>query len=205
MLFRYPDHPHQRKHGPVYASYPSYKDWLRDEFAFRCVYCLERERWYPSGQACFGIDHVKPQSDPRYQMLACDYRNLVYACNRCNCARQDLELIDPCLDAVAEQLIVGPDGIIESLTLLGKDLIDILGLDLDGPTEVRRHYLRILALFRQFSDDPEIAELYRASFGFPLDLPNLAALQPQKNSRPEGLRECYWQQREEGRLPNVYF
>ncbi len=42
--FRYPDGPHQRRHGPRgYASYESYRPWLRDEFAFRCVYCLTRE------------------------------------------------------------------------------------------------------------------------------------------------------------------
>jgi hypothetical protein len=44
MPFAYADAPHVRKHGPSgYVRYQSYKDWLRDEFAFRCVYCLERE------------------------------------------------------------------------------------------------------------------------------------------------------------------
>ena len=59
MLFAYPERPHIRKHGPSgYEDYRSYKDWLRDEFTFRCVYCLERERWYPSGQDAFAVEHV---------------------------------------------------------------------------------------------------------------------------------------------------
>jgi hypothetical protein len=81
MSFRYPDTPHGRKHGPTgYDTYKTYKEWLRDEFAFRCVYCLERERWYPSGSAAFAVDHVRPKGLPEYAHLVCDYENLVYAC-----------------------------------------------------------------------------------------------------------------------------
>jgi hypothetical protein len=29
------------------TDYESYRPWLRDEFAFRCVYCLTRETWGP--------------------------------------------------------------------------------------------------------------------------------------------------------------
>ena len=59
--FAYAAVPHPRKHGPQgYANYQEYKDWLRDEFVFRCVYCLEREMWYPSRAAAFSVDHVIP-------------------------------------------------------------------------------------------------------------------------------------------------
>jgi hypothetical protein len=64
MLFQYPNSPHLRRHGPFgYEDYISFKGWLRDEFTFRCVYCLERERWYPSGADAFGVEHVKPEGD----------------------------------------------------------------------------------------------------------------------------------------------
>ena len=44
--FEYPSEPHQRRHGPKgYADAASYSPWLRDEFSFRCVYCLKRETW----------------------------------------------------------------------------------------------------------------------------------------------------------------
>ena len=65
-----------------------------DEFAFRCVSCLERERWYPNGHAGFGVDHVRPKGQAEYEHLICYYPNLVYACNRCNSAKQDRLLVD---------------------------------------------------------------------------------------------------------------
>ena len=44
--FVYPEVPHSRRHGPKgYADCYQYHPWLRDEFSFRCVYCLSRERW----------------------------------------------------------------------------------------------------------------------------------------------------------------
>jgi hypothetical protein len=44
--FDYPAVPLVRSHGPLgYSDYESYRAWLRDEFAFRCVYCLSREQW----------------------------------------------------------------------------------------------------------------------------------------------------------------
>ena len=97
MLFVYLDRPHVRKHGPVgYTAYPTYKPWFADEFHFRCVYCLERERWYPSGDAAFGVDHIRSKSNPENRDLICDYENLLYACNRCNSAKRDLVVLNPC-------------------------------------------------------------------------------------------------------------
>src|SRR5258708_6259440 len=44
--FQYPAAPHVRRHGPQgYADAASFRPWLRDEFTFRCVYCLQREVW----------------------------------------------------------------------------------------------------------------------------------------------------------------
>jgi hypothetical protein len=44
MIFDYPEPKADRRHGPAkYTSYEYYRPWLRDEFAFRCVYCLKRE------------------------------------------------------------------------------------------------------------------------------------------------------------------
>ena len=62
-LFAYPRAVHERRHGPIgYLDYGDYKPWLRDEFQFRCVYCLCRERWFPDGDEAFSVDHVQPQS-----------------------------------------------------------------------------------------------------------------------------------------------
>jgi hypothetical protein len=49
-VFDYPVGTHVRRHGPQgYLDYKHYKPWLRDEFSFRCVYCLCRETWFPDG------------------------------------------------------------------------------------------------------------------------------------------------------------
>jgi len=58
--FRYPDAPHVRRHGPRgYADADGFRPWLRDEFCFRCVYCLQREVWGPV-RAAYELDHLLP-------------------------------------------------------------------------------------------------------------------------------------------------
>jgi hypothetical protein len=95
LIFDYPEPREQRRHGPAgYTEYKYYRPWLRDEFDFRCVYCLKRETW---GQVTFDfeLDHFKPQSlDPQ---LSLDYMNLVYACRRCNAIKRDQTVADPLL------------------------------------------------------------------------------------------------------------
>src|SRR5438445_783907 len=60
--FTYPSAPLVRRHGPVgYLDTSSFRPWLRDEFGFRCVYCLRRERWEPD-LGVFEIDHFAPVS-----------------------------------------------------------------------------------------------------------------------------------------------
>jgi hypothetical protein len=76
MVLDYPDKPLVRKHGPTgYAAYETYKPWLRDEFVFRCAYCLVRERWYPNGPASLSVDHFVAQINAPDQIL--DYDNLI--------------------------------------------------------------------------------------------------------------------------------
>src|ERR1700732_4278731 len=92
--FSHPPVPHARCHGPSgYDPYDGYKPWLRDEFSFRCVYCLERELWYPDRHASFSADHVVPQKDDLSRV--CDYTNLVYACTRCNSLKLTARVLDP--------------------------------------------------------------------------------------------------------------
>jgi hypothetical protein len=62
MPFVYLDRPQLRKHGPAgYTNYQSFKPWLRDEFQFRCAYCLERERWN-GGHAAFASNTFSPKA-----------------------------------------------------------------------------------------------------------------------------------------------
>jgi hypothetical protein len=205
MPFDYSNRPHVRKHGPAgYKDYTAYKPWLRDDFHFRCVYCLERERWYPSGHAAFGVDHVHAKGDPANVARICDYENLVYACNRCNSVKQDRLLLDPCATPLAEHVRIADDGTIAWLTAEGRRLVRSLGLDKNELKSIRQRFLRIRRLYQSHPGDPDIRALYLDYFGFPDDLPNLDKLRPAGNSRPEGLNESYWRQRAENRLPQEY-
>ena len=141
--FRYAPEPHQRRHGPSgYANYQEYKPWLRDEFVFRCVYCLEREVWYPNGSDAFLVDHVVPQS--KDSALICEYQNLVYACIRCNSLRRAVESLDPTNVAFADHLTVADDGVVHGLTVLGQDIIDQLHLNSETAIRNRNGILRVL-------------------------------------------------------------
>jgi hypothetical protein len=187
-----------------YERYQSYKDWLRDEFTFQCVYCLERERWYPNGQASFGVDHARPKGQPEYAHLICHYPNLVYSCNRCNSAKKERMLIDPCEVAFADHLRIDEEGEITGLTVEGRRVINILGLDLQGPTNERKARLRIVALYKRYPHDAEIRALYIGAFGFPDDLPDLSTHSRAANTKPDGVSQCYYCQREKRSLPSTY-
>jgi hypothetical protein len=57
--FDYPPGPHVRRHGPRgYADLESFRPWLRDEFDFRCVYCLLREQWGRT-RGTFELDYFR--------------------------------------------------------------------------------------------------------------------------------------------------
>jgi hypothetical protein len=205
MPFAYPTSPHTRVHGPDgYAEYGEYKPWLRDEFKFRCVYCLERETWYPDRASSFSIDHFEPKVlEPDRER---DYSNLVYACTRCNSIKQaTVILLDPTRHTLAEHLVVRDDGRIEALTPEGRDLIDLLDLDLSPAHDVREETLLILEAKRVHPECPIMNAIYLRRFGFPIDLPNLKPLRPpNKNSRPNGIKDCHYEKRERGELPEVY-
>jgi hypothetical protein len=197
--FAYPSEPHARRHGPAgYLSYPSFKPWLRDEFAFRCVYCLFRERWYPSGQDSFSVEHITPRSvAPERE---CDYENLVYACLRCNSWKRDTLLPDPCASGYGQSLHVREDGTVEAMAEEGNRLIDTLFLNGRSQVDFRRRLLAALRLL-QSRRRSGLAEW----LGFPLDLPDLSLLRPPGgNTRPGGIAGSWfarWQRRD---LPATY-
>ena len=203
-VFGHPAQPHVRRHGPRgYAPYGGYKPWLRDEFTFRCVYCLERERWYPDRAASFSADHVIPQSAAPARI--CDYTNLIYACTRCNSIRRHLRLIDPTEEAFGQHIRLGPDATFLGLTAEGRDVIDNLRLNKNPALQERRKALRIQALFTSQPAQPLVRELYLDVFGFPEALPDLAGMKPPDgNALPDGVKACYFEQRKCGTLPDIY-
>ena len=197
-MFDYPDPRSHRRHGPAgYARYQSYRPWLRDEFTFRCVYCLKREQW---GQVTgeFDIDHFRPQTCR--PDLAADYPNLVYSCRRCNGVKLDQEVADPFLVMTGTRIAAMPDGTVRGTDAAATRLI--LQLDLNSPRLVqwRIMWMRIAALSRKRD-----RRLLRRLIGFPEDLPDLRRLRPPAgNTRPVGITESWAALAKQGKLPDHY-
>lgn len=196
--FDYPALPHVRRHGPRgYRDYASFRDWLRDEFDFRCVFCLVREEWVRR-VAVYHVDHFVPIS--REPSLATEYDNLLYVCSTCNAMKSQLPVPSPSEFALGECVVVQPDGSIQPLNSVGRLIIRLLRLDNGENTEFRRRMLRILALAERCD-----AELFRDLMKYPDDLPDLATKQPPDgNTRPEGLEQSCFARRARGELPATY-
>lgn len=197
MIFDYPESKSERVHGPSgYSSYESFRPWLRDEFTFRCVYCLKRESW---GQVTgeFELDHFQPQSVAPDRRL--DYFNLVYACRRCNSVKLDQSIDDPLLILSSEFVVVFPDGAIASDQPHADRLIRQLDLNSPKLRQWRVMWMRIVDLAKE--REPS---LYRQLAGFPEDLPNVGRLRPPENSRPNGIEVSWYAKRQRGQLPEIY-
>jgi hypothetical protein len=196
--FEYPTEAHIRRHGPGgYQDYESYRDWVRDEFMFRCVYCLHREQWYDRG-ATFTIEHFIPVAiDPRGKL---DYANLLYACATCNNAKRGIAGVpDPCTVAFAHCVRFREDGHVETLNETGESLVKKLRLNSAKNVQHRSRWMRVLAALQLHEPS-----LYREHMAFPDDLPDLRTKIVPLNSRPESVGDCYFALRERGELPPVY-
>ncbi len=196
--FTYPAIPHVRRHGPQgYADAESFRSWLRDEFAFRCVFCLVRERWEnPVGR--FAVDHLRPQS--RYPELATEYDNLFYVCTSCNAVKGDQEVPDPTQTLLSTTVVVEDDGTLVGTTPQAAELLELLNLNYR--TLRQRRGLLLAAIRVLHERDPE---LYRRWMCFPDDLPDLSRLRPPGgNSRPDGLAQSHLARRQRGELPATY-
>jgi hypothetical protein len=196
--FEYSHATHTWRHGPIgYLDYESYREWLRDEFAFRCVFCLRREQWNIR-HGCFHLDHFVPQSsDPS---LGCKYENLLYVCAACNLKKSDLAVPHPSAVAVGDCVRVHSDGSIEALNADGELLIDLLRLDDADCTRYRKMLLETLMTLEQHNRG-----VFNEWMRFPDDLPNLSLPRPPGgNSCPAGITESWFARRERGELPKTY-
>lgn len=196
--FEYPAEPHKRRHGPGgYRDYESYREWLRDDFTFRCAYCLHRERWSIGGGA-FHIDHFKPVAlDPNGKL---EYANLIYACATCNTAKSYLQGVpNPCDIAFASCVQINDRGAVEPLNADGEMLVEILHLNSAMNIETRFRWMRTLAALRM-----QCPDLYREYMAFPTDLPDLRTKTVPQNSMSDSAIDCFFVLRELGKLPEIY-
>lgn len=204
-MFDYPPDPTTRRHGPCgYADYKDFKPWLRDDFYYRCVFCLLRERLCrPNGEDKFSVEHVIPKAVR--PDLICEYTNLVYSCSKCNSFKGTLEtLINPCDEALGVHLVVLDDGRIHPRTEAGADLIRALRLDREELTKFRSELLQAI---KEACEKPEgkAAAYVRSLLSFPDELPDLKRLRPPSgNTRPAGIETCCFELRRRGELPETY-
>lgn len=197
--YRYPANPLRRKHGPQgYSKHRYYHPWLRDEFDFRCAYCLLREVW---GQisTSYEIEHFLPKAlNPD---LALDYDNLVYACANCNRRKSTRLVPDPAAIAYGKCLEVDCEtGEITPLNDEGIRLIDELALDEPQKTRQRLFFLDAM---RGFMSNPAKLRLY---MGLPTEseLPDLAKPErkPKDNSKPAGVEDSWLARLRRGDVPD---
>lgn len=196
--FTYPDCPHQRRHGPRgYANYESYRPWLRDEFAFRCVYCLTRETW-SQFTGVYALDHfVAVAIRPEW---AGQYDNLLYSCVSCNLSKGSQRTPDPTAVLLGPGVQVTGDGMLHADTPEAARLIELVGLNRPRLREFRELWIRIVRLAAVAEPD-----LYRRLLGFPDHLPDLKRLRPPGgNTRPAGLEAAHLARRQAGTLPTTY-
>jgi len=169
--FEYPDTPHVRRHGPTgYLDVARYRPWLRDEYEFRCVYCLRREVWEPD-TSVFEVEHWRPVVT--HPEVATDYENLRYSCSACNSAKGAGLVPDPCVALTSSAVRVHLDGRLEPVTPPARRVIRLL--DLNDPQYVvwRGRLMRILSLAAVHAPD-----LHRELLALPADLPDLPNLKP---------------------------
>jgi hypothetical protein len=199
--YTYLDSPITRRHGPSgWNDYQRYRPWLRDEFTFRCVYCLEREVWRDMREKMH-IDHFQPRSI--YPELGCEYTNLIYLCPACNSLKHAQILPDPCRIALASCLQIHKDGRIEAIddNAQGKLIIDKLALDDPCATKRRRSIIGIVLSLAE-TNWPMFVEW----MGYPDDLPDLTdqTNTPPSNTKPDGILNSYAKRKERSELAEVY-
>jgi len=194
--FEYPESPLKRRHNPQgYRNPESYRDWLRDEFSFRCTFCLLREKWVPGG---FHLDHFVPRT--RSPDRIADYGNLLYCCGVCNVFKTDTEIPDPTVHLLRGSIQIDPSGKIIATSHDAALIIESIGLNRPSYQEFRRTWIQIAECVS--IQDSEIMKLV---FGYPSDLPDLTKRRPPGgNLQPEGIVSSHYSRRERGELPRTY-
>lgn len=173
----------RRSNVPRHGSYQRYKPYLREDFAYACVYCGLHEN-EAGGPRFMTVEHYRPKS--RFRALTNEYSNLLYACSVCNGyksndwpsddpLRDGVGYLDPCEADLDEH--IGPaagDGV-AGLTPVGGYMVAQLHLNRAMLRTIRRlrreeeeaHqqfvelFERNLRLLEAELDDPELASRQR--------------------------------------------
>jgi hypothetical protein len=173
--FAYPTKPHTRRHVPEqFVNYQSYKEYLRDEFIFTCVYCLSRETWNLNS-SFFGVEHFIPKSKSSAADIV-KYENLLYACNFCNTVKGNESFpisMHPERNPYGHHLKIEQSGEVKALTAQGECLILMHCLNAAPLKRWRRIHLEFYERAIQMQQDSNIRAFLRDLFGFPADLTDI--------------------------------
>jgi hypothetical protein len=126
-----------------YRNYRSYREMLRQDFRYRCAYCLITE-FHNGGRWNFTIDHFRPVRGLfAHPNLKSVYINLYWCCRECNERKADkwpdlqeeaagLHWIDPCEASGNHELHwrFSADGEVQWLTPAGEYTVRTLGFGL---------------------------------------------------------------------------
>ena len=192
LPFQYPLTSLVRKHAPDgYQHWEPYRDWLRDDFEFRCVYCLLRERW-GKRRAVFAIDHIASRASGGALR---DYGNLAYTCASCNSAKSDSAVPHPEQHAYGKCVGVDDEGRIHPKNREGKLLIRTLLLDDEENTGFRRDRIRELETLAKHD-----LEQFERMMSFPDDLPDLQSKRSPRNAKPDSWKQSHHAMNNAGKI-----
>jgi len=167
---------------------------------------MHREKWTKGGYRSFHVEHRIPQSVAEGKIL--EYENLVYSCDMCNTFKSNEIMPDPFEVPLGLHYEFDADGGVRSLSgRQGQEYIEILGLDDESAVDYRARLLRTLRDFSMLCDKVEAAkriEMLERWFGYPVDIPDLRAYRPKKNSKDENKRLCYYVLLKNGEIPRIY-
>ncbi len=169
---------------PAQRNYQAYKPFLREDFAYQCVYCQLHEN-DAGGPRFFTVEHFRPKS--LFPYLRTAYSNLLYGCAICNTFKGDdwpaddavaagRGYIDPCEHDYGQHLAMTADFQIQGLTDVGQYMVAHLRLNRPQLQKLRRLRQEAAAL------DQQILELYTTNLATlvqTLDDPLLPAGQKQ--------------------------
>ena len=122
---------------PKVSNYKKYKHLLRADFRCRCAYCRIHESNFGTYWN-FTVDHFRPRA--KFPKLSCDYGNLYYACNPCNCFKRDRwpnarerragsRFFDACAEEFDDHFETLPGGMLSPKTGAGAYTIESIRLN----------------------------------------------------------------------------
>lgn len=131
---------------PEQERYEAYRPFLRQDFEFRCAYCLRHEFFFGGGEAA-EVDHFRPRH--LFPDLENEYPNLYWSCRKCNAIKggkwpseaqteRGLRFLDPCAEESDDHWQTHADGTLTPLTPVGRYTIRQIRLDRPTLADFRR-------------------------------------------------------------------